>query len=158
MGQSSKGACVLYTDGGSRGNPGPAGSGIVLLGPSGETICGGGRFIGSATNNVAEYDALIWGLGLARDHGCRELEVRMDSELIVRQMTGRYRVKNEGLKPLFATAKGLLASFQKVRFVHVRRENNTEADRYANEAMDVRGPVGDAEEPVCRIGEQDALF
>ncbi len=155
---SASGRCVLYTDGGSRGNPGPAGSGVVLLGPEGETLCNAGRFIGDATNNVAEYDGLRWGLELARDRGCRRLEVRMDSELIVRQMTGRYRVKNEGLKPHHAAAQSLLRHFEEVRFVHVRREANTDADRLANEAMDARGVVGDPDAAQYDGTVADTLF
>ncbi len=142
--------CVLYTDGGSRGNPGPAGSGYLLLNASGSTLRAAGHFIGHATNNQAEYDALVRGLRAAREHGCRDLEVRMDSELIVRQMTGRYRVKNAGLKNLFTQAQRLVRHFESVRFVHVRRERNVEADRLANQAMDARADVGDV------IGECDA--
>lgn len=161
MPRSDAHRCILYTDGGSRGNPGPAGSGVVLLDSSGQAVCAAGRFIGTATNNIAEYDGLVWGLGLAREHGCRSLEVRMDSELIVRQMTGRYRVKNEGLKPLFAEANKLVAEFDDVRFVHVRRDRNTQADSLANEAMNERGPVGDSTLPGCEgeiSGEQGSLF
>lgn len=160
MTRSDTGRCILYTDGGSRGNPGPAGSGIVLLDPDGQVLCAAGRFIGMATNNVAEYDGLVWGLSLAREHGCRSLEVRMDSELIVRQMTGRYRVKNEGLKGLYSSAKKLTDGFADVRFVHVRREQNVDADRLANEAMDAKAAVGDTGTP-CPSDEttaQGSLF
>jgi ribonuclease HI len=108
---------VLYTDGGSRGNPGPAGSGFVLFDSSGARVCAAGHFLGEATNNRAEYDGLVRGLSSAVSRGCRSLEVRMDSELIVRQMTGRYRVKNEGLKEPFARAKTLAARVDRVRFM-----------------------------------------
>ncbi|MBE0416429.1 MAG: ribonuclease HI family protein [Coriobacteriia bacterium] len=155
---SSPAHWVLYTDGGSRGNPGPAGSGFVLRDGSGAAVCAAGYFIGEATNNRAEYDGLIRGLSSAASHGCRSLEVRMDSELIVRQMTGRYRVKNDGLKEPFARAKALMGRFDHVSFVHVPREENTEADRLANEAMDERRSVGDAIE-ACEDEEgQGTLF
>ena len=157
MRRSSGSLCVLYTDGGSRGNPGPAGSGFVLLDPSGAVMCAAGHFLGEATNNRAEYDGLIRGLEAALSRGCRVLEVRMDSELIVRQMTGRYRVKNEGLKQPFARAKALATRIGDVRFVHVRRAENTEADRLANEAMDARGSVGDPAEP-CGDGDAQGML
>jgi ribonuclease HI len=158
MRPSSESAWVLYTDGGSRGNPGPAGSGFVLFDSSGARVCAAGHFLGEATNNRAEYDGLVRGLSSAVSRGCRSLEVRMDSELIVRQMTGRYRVKNEGLKEPFAHAKALAARVDRVRFMHVPREENTEADKLANEAMDARGPVGDRDD-VCEDAEaQGTLF
>lgn len=155
---SSSSGCVLYTDGGSRGNPGPAGSGFVLLDASGSRLCAAGHFLGQATNNQAEYDALLRGLTAAREYGCRGLEVRMDSELIVRQMTGRYRVKNAGLKDLFGRAQQLVRQFDGVRFVHVRRELNTEADRLANEAMDAQADVGDALGECDVADDQGTLF
>lgn len=135
---------VLRTDGGARGNPGPAGAGIVLISPSGDVVRSGGRFLGAATNNVAEYAALLWGLSVAAECGVRRLEVRADSELVVRQMNGHYRVRNAGLVPLHAEATQLLARFESVRIVHVRREENAAADALANAAMDERGHVGDA--------------
>ncbi len=149
--------CVLYTDGGARGNPGPAGAGWVLFGPDGALLTEGGRYLGTATNNVAEYEALLAGLRAAAGAGCARVEVRSDSELLVRQMSGAYKVKNEGLKPLFAEARRLVARFQAVRITHVRREENAEADRLANEAMDACGDVGDTR---CAIsGEhQERLF
>lgn len=138
---------TVNTDGGSRGNPGPAGVGIVVRDPSGEVVARGGSFLGSATNNVAEYEAMLWGMRAARALGARTLLVRMDSELIVKQMLGQYRVKNEGLKPLFLRAQELRRTFERVEFLHVRREANVEADALANEAMDARADVGDAPEP-----------
>lgn len=147
---------VLRTDGGSRGNPGPAGAGFVIE-RDGEVICRGGRFLGSCTNNVAEYEALIWGLENVSALGFSEVTVYADSELLVKQINGQYRVKNEGLKPLFVRAKAVLKTFPKSRVAHVRREQNTEADAMANEAMDAAGTVGD---PACAPGgsEQGALF
>jgi ribonuclease HI len=130
------GRLVLHADGGSRGNPGPAGAGAVLTTEDGEEVAGLSRYLGRATNNVAEYQALIMGLEEARRLGCRELEVRLDSELIVRQLSGRYRVKSPHLKPLHDRARELLAGFGRVRVSHVAREHNHKADRLANQAMD----------------------
>jgi ribonuclease HI len=107
----------------------------------------GGAFLGVVTNNVAEYEALLWGLRAAASLGARKLLVRADSELVVKQLRGEYRVKNEGLKPLFVAAQGLRRVFDSVEFVHVRRAENAEADALANEAMDGRCVVGDAPEP-----------
>lgn len=140
------GTWTVNTDGGARGNPGPGGAGVVLRSPDGEVLVRGGCFLGTVTNNVAEYEALLWGLRAARAMGARHLVVRADSELVVRQMRGEYRVKNEGLKPLFVQAQGLRRAFESVDFVHVRREDNAEADALANEAMDGRCLVGDAPE------------
>lgn len=147
---------VLKTDGGSRGNPGPAGAGFVLVAPDGTVVRHGGRFLGTATNNVAEYEALVWGLRNALEAGVRRLRVQMDSELIVRQLQGVYKVKNQGLKGLHAQARHLLSSFAEVEFVHVPREENRDADALANEAMDTRAPVGNATQPTA--AEQDSLF
>jgi ribonuclease HI len=147
---------TLRTDGGARGNPGPAGAGFVLEDDTGLVVRSGGRFLGSATNNVAEYEALLWGLATALDHGVREIRVCADSELVVKQLTGLYRVKNEGLKPLFVRAKALLARFAGVEIVHVRREMNQAADALANIAMDERRMVGDGIDPDA--GGQPALF
>jgi len=134
---------TLRTDGGARGNPGPGGAGFVIEDASGQIVRRGGRFLGSVTNNVAEYEALIWGLETALDHGVARLRVCADSELVVRQMNGVYRVKNEGLKPLFARAQKLLRRFESAEIVHVRREQNGAADELANIAMDDRATVGD---------------
>jgi ribonuclease HI len=147
---------ILRTDGGSRGNPGPAGAGFVIE-RDGEIICRGGRFIGLQTNNVAEYEALIWGLENVSALGFSQVRVFADSELLVKQVNGQYRVKNAGLKPLFIRAMQLLRSFGSSRVEHVRREQNAEADAMANEAMDTRETVGN---PACGSGgpAQDALF
>jgi len=126
----------LYTDGGSRGNPGPAGIGAVLLTASGDVVEELGDFIGTATNNVAEYQALLAGLELALDRGVERLDVFLDSELVVRQVNGQYKVKDAGLKPLHAQACQLLSRFHEVDVKHVRREQNAEADRLVNEAID----------------------
>jgi queuosine biosynthesis protein QueD len=136
---------LLNTDGGSRGNPGESGIGFTLNVDDGRelvTLCHGGAYIGVATNNVAEYRALIWGLRNARALKVRKIDVRADSELLVRQLLGKYRVKNVGIKPLFTEARQLLESFESYRIEHVPREDNSDADRLANEAMDTRGMVG----------------
>jgi dinuclear metal center YbgI/SA1388 family protein len=129
----------LYTDGGARGNPGPAGIGARLLTASGDVVEELADFIGKATNNVAEYQALLAGLELALDRGVERLDVFLDSELVVRQVNGRYKVKDAGLKPLHAQACQLLSRFHEVEVKHVRREQNAEADRLANEAIDAAG-------------------
>ena len=126
---------IVYTDGGSRGNPGPAGIGVVVV-KDGKTVLEVSEGLGVTTNNIAEYTALVTALEKCLELGFRQIEVRMDSELIVRQMTGQYRVKHEGLIPLFQKAKGLSNRFATFAIVHVRRELNKEADRLANQAMD----------------------
>ncbi|MGH7361180.1 MAG: ribonuclease HI family protein [Candidatus Methylomirabilales bacterium] len=128
-------AAILRIDGASRGNPGPAGCGVVL------EDAGGGReeytrYLGRATNNAAEYQALLLGLERAATLGYRKVEVRSDSELLVRQMTGAYRVKHPGLLTLHRAVRRLLEAFEQVRFTHVDREANAEADRLANLAID----------------------
>jgi len=126
----------LYTDGGSRGNPGPAGIGAILLTASGDVVEELADSIGTATNNVAEYQALLAGLELALDRGVERLDVFLDSELVVRQVNGQYKVKDAGLKPLHAQACQLLSRFHEIEVKHVRREQNAEADRLVNEAID----------------------
>lgn len=140
---------VLRTDGGARGNPGPGGIGFVLE-VDGEVICSGGAFLGTCTNNVAEYEALIWGLANATELGYRRIQVYADSELLVKQINGAYKVKNEGLKPLFLRSLSLLRGFDWFAVTHVRREQNKAADALANEAMDMRSTVGS---PVCPQAE-----
>ena len=99
---------ILWTDGAARGNPGPAGSGAILKTTSLEVLAADGQYIGETTNNVAEYKALLLGLLRALQHGIRRLEVRADSELMIKQLRGEYQVRAEGLKPLFAEAKGMI--------------------------------------------------
>ena len=126
----------LYTDGGARGNPGPAAFGYVLEAEDGTVLAAHGEAIGRATNNVAEYRGLVAGLEKARDLGVDELEVVSDSELLVRQMTGVYRVKNEALQELSREAARLARGFTRVEYRAVRRELNELADRLVNEALD----------------------
>lgn len=129
----------MYSDGGARGNPGPAAIGALVVDESVDppvTLARISEAIGDATNNEAEYRALIAGLEAAREAGVRDVEVRADSELIIRQLEGRYRLKTESLRPFFEEAKQLVESFDRVRLVHVRREENAEADALVNEALD----------------------
>jgi ribonuclease HI len=133
-------------DGGSRGNPGMAGIGVVVAAEDGTTLVTLGKFIGRATNNVAEYMALIAGLREAAKLGAKKIVVRGDSELIIKQMRGEYRVKNPGLADLFQKAKALLDDFQSVRFEHNLRHHNSLADRLANLAMDRKADVNDVDQ------------
>ncbi|MCE9583682.1 MAG: ribonuclease HI family protein [Planctomycetes bacterium] len=138
---------IINIDGGSRGNPGPAATGLIIATPDGVEILTRGEFIGEATNNVAEYKALLSALKRAPDYlktvAAPELEVRSDSELLVKQMKGEYRIKNAGLVPLAIEAKRLIKGFHKVKFVHVYREANERADKACNLAMNARGVVED---------------
>jgi len=124
-----------YVDGGSRGNPGPAGYGVHIEREDG-TIAELKESLGLATNNVAEYSGLIAALRWAAAHGISKLHIRADSELLVKQMRGEYRVKSPGLQPLYEQARALTRQIGDVTFEHVRREFNRDADRLANEAMD----------------------
>jgi ribonuclease HI len=126
----------LSTDGGARGNPGPAAYGYVLEAEDGTVLAAHGEKIGIATNNVAEYSALIAGLEKALDLGIDEVEVVSDSELMVKQMTGEYRVKNEALRELSTAAGRLARKFGSVDYTAVRREHNKLADALVNEALD----------------------
>jgi ribonuclease HI len=126
----------LSTDGGARGNPGPAAYGYVLEDEAGTVLAAHGEKIGVATNNVAEYSALIAGLEKAAELGVEEVEVVSDSELMVKQMRGEYRVKNEALRELSLKATGLADRLGDVRYTAVRREHNELADRLVNEALD----------------------
>ncbi|HEX7085662.1 MAG TPA: ribonuclease HI family protein [Vicinamibacterales bacterium] len=127
---------TAYIDGGSRGNPGPAGYGVQIVDADGTVVAELHESLGTATNNVAEYRGLLAALSWAVDRGLTSLHIRSDSELLVRQMRGEYRVKNAGLQPLYQEARGLIARIGRVTFEHVRREYNREADRLANLAMD----------------------
>ena len=138
---------ILNTDGGARGNPGPAGIGVVLADADGNVVADLHRSIGHTTNNIAEYQALRAGLELALEHGVEELEVRMDSELVVSQVKGEWKIKNERLRPLAAKAEILLRKFPSARLVHVRREENRGADALANQAMDLAALDDAGEEP-----------
>src|SRR5262249_746976 len=125
----------MYIDGAARGNPGPAAYAVVLTRP-GEPVIEEAATIGTATNNVAEYTALVEGLELAAEFGVRKLAVFSDSELLVKQMNGEYRVKNPDLLELYQEAKRLAAGFEKITIAHVRREQNARADQIGNDALD----------------------
>jgi ribonuclease HI len=127
---------TLWTDGGARGNPGPAAYGYVLEAEDGTVLAAEGKAIGEATNNVAEYSALLAGLAKAVELQVPEVEVVSDSELLVKQMTGEYRVKNEALRSLSLEASRLARQIGKVSYTAVRREHNELADRLVNEALD----------------------
>ncbi len=127
---------VVFSDGAARGNPGPAGAGAVVLDTEGHVLARVGKFLGHQTNNVAEYQGVLVGLRRALELGAREVDVRADSLLMIQQLRGAYKVKNEGLKPLHEEAKGLLRQFDKVSLGHVPREKNLLADEMSNRAID----------------------
>lgn len=127
---------TLFADGAAKGNPGPAGAGAVLFGDDGEVLAELHKPLGHATNNVAEYEALILGLEEARRRGIARLDVRMDSLLVVRQMQGLWKIKHPGLRPLALRAGALLAGFPVRTIEHVPREENSHADRLANLAVE----------------------
>jgi|SRR5579875_271172 len=130
---------ILETDGASRGNPGLAGAGVVIRDDSGRRVETIGKFLGVTTNNQAEYQALITGLEAAGRHNPESIEVHSDSELLVRQMTGAYRVRNPAILPLYARAMELTIELGNVSYRHVPREQNSGADKLANVAIDSRG-------------------
>ncbi len=127
---------ITYTDGGSRGNPGPAAFGYVIKTPEGEIVAGHGEYIGVTTNNQAEYKAILAAIRRARELGAETLEMRMDSELAMKQLTGEYRVKDQGIASIFLLIHNEKLAFKKVTFTHVRRAYNKEADAKVNEALD----------------------
>jgi ribonuclease HI len=127
---------VVHVDGGARGNPGPAAIGVVVTTTDGAEVAEAAETIGVATNNVAEYRALLRGIELALEYGATELEIYGDSELVVKQIAGQYRVKDAGLKPLHAQARAALAEVGPWSFTHVRRERNAGADALVNQALD----------------------
>jgi len=136
---ASTGATGAYRaniDGGSRGNPGPASYGVVIRDPRGQVVAKLKKYIGRSTNNVAEYYGLIAALDYAQQHGIRALHVQSDSELLVRQMRGQYKVKSPELRPLFERARKMAQTFASFKIDHVYREQNAEADALANEALD----------------------
>lgn len=127
---------ILYTDGAARGNPGPAGAGAFICTSDGRCVAEIAEYLGETTNNVAEYQGLLFGLKKLIELGAREVEIRADSELMVKQLKGEYRVKNETLKTLFEEAKVLLKKIPSYSIRHVYREQNKEADRLSNLAID----------------------
>lgn len=127
--------CVLFFDGACRGNPGPVGIGAVLL-EKGKKVSEVSKRMGMGTNNIAEWRALIEGLKLAKAHGCRELEVRGDSELIIKQISGEYKVRSRNLIPLFNAAVKLCGDFERLKFKWITREENSYTDNLSNRALD----------------------
>lgn len=126
----------LHIDGASRGNPGEAGFGVHVTTPEGKELAGLYGYLGLASNNVAEYQALLHGLRWALSRGAKGVHVFSDSELVVRQMSGAYRVKHPAMVPLHREARALSLRFEEFRLAHVRREQNKDADRLANQALD----------------------
>jgi len=126
----------VFSDGAARGNPGLAGAGAVILDEDGRVLARLGKFLGKQTNNVAEYQGLVLGLRRARQMGAREVEIRADSQLLIRQLQGKYAVKNEVLKRLYEEALALLRSFERYELVHIPREQNALADEMSNRAID----------------------
>lgn len=129
---------ILHTDGGARGNPGPAASAAVLYDDKYQMIMSDAMYIGETTNNQAEYKGLLLGLEIAKSNEVDDLTIRMDSELIVKQMTGEYKIKEAGLKLLAEKAKIQLKNFKEFKFEHVRREKNKDADALVNKVLDNR--------------------
>lgn len=127
---------TLFADGGSRGNPGPAASGAVLIDPDGVVIEERGLYLGVATNNLAEWNALLIGLEAAAARGVRHLAIRLDSELVVKQLRGEYRVKHAALQPLHRRAQALMRRFERIDLRHVPRKQNALADRLVNRVLD----------------------
>ena len=146
-------------DGGSRGNPGPASYGVVVRDAKGEIVAKLKKYIGRATNNVAEYYGLIAALDYAQAHTIRTLHIESDSELLVKQMRGQYKVKSEEIRPLFERAKKMSATFESFGINHVYREQNKEADALANEALDETSgstPAGGAQMTAKSTGSKTA--
>ncbi len=127
---------IIYTDGGARGNPGPSGIGAVILDDKKNLIAEISEYIGEATNNQAEYRAVVAAIKKAKELGAMEIQFYLDSQLVVEQLNGNYKVKNKGLQPLFVSVYNDSLSFKKVAYSHIPREQNKEADKLANMAMD----------------------
>ena len=143
-------------DGGSRGNPGPAAYGVVMRDGRGEVVARLKKYIGQNTNNVAEYFGLIAALDYAQTHGIRALRVESDSELLVKQMRGQYKVKSEELKPLFERAKKMSQTLEMFRIEHVYREQNREADALVNQALDETSRPGAAASNAAKLPPKDS--
>jgi len=131
----------IYVDGGSRGNPGPSGVGVVILDAGGKKLKEISKYIGKTTNNIAEYSALLYGLEEALILRIDEIVVNLDSELVAKQLAGDYRVKDPELKPLFERAMNMLKSFKSFEIRHIEREKNKEADKLVNRAINLAGLI-----------------
>lgn len=127
---------IIYTDGGARGNPGPAASAFVIYNEEKKIIEKGGKFLGKTTNNQAEYQAVILALPRAKDLGAKEIEFYLDSELVVKQLNREYKVRDADLAPLFLKIWNLSLAFKKITYTHIPREKNSEADAVVNEILD----------------------
>jgi len=127
---------IIYTDGGARNNPGPAGIGAVLMDEQRRVVCKISKYIGEATNNQAEYQAVIAALAKAKELGVKEVDLFLDSQLVVMQLKGEYRVKDKDLAPLFVKVYNLSLGFKKITYTHIRRELNKQADKLVNLAVD----------------------
>lgn len=149
---------VIYTDGGSRGNPGPGGAAFVLNDPDGKLIKGKGVFLGKTTNNVAEYTGFLEALKAAKELEVDRIDAFSDSELMIKQINGQYKVKSEKLRPLYLECMDLLAGFSSWKVTHVRREKNKVADELANRAMDAKKDVIVGTTTAERIGGGKALL
>ena len=148
MSEHASGEWTLRCDGGARGNPGPGALAYALYDPAGVEVEARGAYLGAVTNNIAEYRALIAGLEAAKRRGVERLRVCLDSELVVRQMTGEYRVKHAGLKPLHVEADAARRQVAAVRFLAVKREENARADQLVNQTLDeVSGSGARTESP-----------
>lgn len=129
----------IYVDGGARGNPGPAGIGVVMQDEKGKTLKEFNKYIGVATNNIAEYNAVVYGLQEALIEKADKIELNLDSELVAKQLKGEYRVKNANIKPLFEQALHLISGFKEVNIKHIKREENKLADKLVNKAINLGG-------------------
>jgi ribonuclease HI len=150
------GYCVAHIDGGARGNPGPAGYGVVITDQQGKKRATASEYLGHQTNNYAEYKGLLAALHYAVEEGCRALKVVSDSELMVKQIRGEYKVKNPALRELHAEAKSLISGLEWFCIQHTLRGGNQEADRLANEAMD-KGTRRSPDKPVSPAGVLEEL-
>lgn len=130
------GVLLIHSDGGARGNPGPAAGAFVIKNPAGQTLFEAGRFLGITTNNVAEYQALLEALNKARELGAEGVECFLDSQLVVRQLNGQYKIKDPKMQTLFRKITKAAQVFQKVSFTHVEREKNGRADELVNQTLD----------------------
>lgn len=131
----------IFIDGGARGNPGPAGIGVLILDGTGKKLKEVSKYIGEATNNIAEYNALLYGLEEALILRADQIKINLDSELVAKQLGGEYRVKDENLRPLFERAVNMLKSFKNFEINHIVREKNKEADKLVNKAINLAGLI-----------------
>ncbi|MGH2827338.1 MAG: reverse transcriptase-like protein [Actinomycetota bacterium] len=138
---------TLHADGGARGNPGPAGIGVVLRDDSGRVVGELSEVIGEATNNVAEYNAVIEGLKLAHELGVTDIEIQLDSKLVVMQLSGKWKIKSDALRGLAVEARRLLNRFSSTKLTHVGRDQNADADKLVNQALDAAQDLGPPWEP-----------